>query len=319
MILALKNYSHEYSRGIKALDVESFQVFSGERIALVGRNGSGKSTLLHALAGLFDKNPNFRVCNIASERTSLVFQSVCLDKKLSVKENLKLFGKVWGLSKSKIEQNLASICDTLNIADLLPRSVGGLSGGQQRRADLARALMSEPDVVFLDEPTTGLDVIAQREFWHALERAKMHSPSLTLICASHHGKELNQFDRFVFLEKGRIQLDVPRAKLLDDASQEAIEISSSDSSQLQALLRQKLDLNTIPLFNDKLISHTDNAADTLQRLKALSEFDPLVESVTVRRTTLSDIILKKLFDFSSEFNNNRPQAEIELEGNTCQQ
>lgn len=298
MILSLNNYNYEYLAGTKALSVDTFEVSRGEKIALVGRNGSGKSTLLLALAGLLDDSSSSRSCSIAREHTSLVFQSVCLDKKLTVEENLSLFGKVWGLSKGQIEKNLAEVSDTLNMTDLLKRSVGSLSGGQQRRADLARALMSEPEVIFLDEPTSGLDVIAQREFWTALGKAQQKYNNLTVVCASHHGNELSLFERFVFLEKGHIQLDIARAKLIEEARRETIEISTSDGSQLREILKAQLNIDSILTFGDKLMSHSDSAAETVEQLKSLAAFETLVDSVTVRRTSLADVILTKLLDFS---------------------
>ena len=301
MILSLTNYSFEYLTGTLALAVGSIQVGRGEKIALVGRNGSGKSTLLLALAGLLDHTEKNRSCSVSRERTSLVFQSVCLDKKLTVEENLSLFGKVWGLSKEKIKKSLIEVSATLNISDLLNRSVGSLSGGQQRRADLARALMSEPEVIFLDEPTSGLDVISQREFWSVLGKAQQKYPHLTIVCASHHGSELSLFDRFVFLDKGRIQLDVPRAKLIEEARHETIEISTSDSSQLREVLMAQLNIESILIFGDKLMSHSDSAAETIEQMKTLAQFETLVESVTVRRTSLADVILKKLLNLSAPF------------------
>ncbi|MEY2987097.1 MAG: hypothetical protein RJB13_618 [Pseudomonadota bacterium] len=303
MIISLNNYTFEYLAGTKALSVDSFRLHRGEKLALVGRNGSGKSTLLLALAGLLDDRSTSRSCAIAREKQSLVFQSVCLDKKLTVEENLNLFAKVWGLSKVEINRNLVEISETLKMTDLLKRNVGSLSGGQQRRADLARALMIEPEVIFLDEPTGGLDVIAQREFWSALGKAQQKYPDLTIVCASHHGNELNLFERFVFLEKGLIQLDVSRESLVGEAHHETIEISTPNCSQLQEVLKKKLNIDAILLFDDKLMSHSNSAAETIEKMKALTDFETLVESVTVRRTSLADVILKKLLDLSAPFEN----------------
>jgi ABC-type multidrug transport system ATPase subunit len=191
----------------------------------------------------------------------------------------------------------------LNIGELLQRTVGSLSGGQQRRADLARALMIKPEVLFLDEPTSGLDIISQREFWSALDNAQKNSKDLTIVCASHHGNELSLFDRFVFLENGEIQLDVARSTLIEEASHETIEISTSDCFQLRTILKTKLNIDSFPMFNNRLMSHSNSAAETLDQMKALTAFETLVDAVTVRRTSLADVILKKLLDFSASTEN----------------
>lgn len=314
MIISLKNFTHDYVRGRRALDVSGFNVNSGEKVALVGRNGSGKTTLLHALAGLLDTSSGARSCTVPAEQTALVFQSVCLDKKLTVKENLHLFGKVWGLSGKQLDSQLSKTCATLNLTSLLDRAVGSLSGGQQRRADLARALLCDPDVLFLDEPTNGLDVFAQREFWMALENAKEQSQRLTLVCASHHGSELSLFDRIVFLDSGRVRLDVSRAQLFQETSPETIEISTLHAHDLQKALAAELKIDAYALPDQKIMSQTNDATDTLLRMKAIPGFERMADSITVRRTVLADIILKKLSGFSADGGDAERHGGVAAEG-----
>ena len=299
MIISLSQYTYEYKSGVKALDVSSLNIALGETLALVGRNGSGKSTLLHCLAGVFNTRTGTRHCRVAAEKISLVFQTPCLDKKLTVRENLVLFGKVWGLSARTLAKNLEILTSLLDLSELLDCIVGSLSGGQQRRADLARALLSEPQVLFLDEPTSGLDIVAQREFWSVLAKARAAQPNLTLICASHHSTELGLFDRIIFLEQGRIELDLPRFQLLKQLPPETLEIHTTNGSNLSQIIEKKLSLRPTELMHDKLVLHSHDATKSLAELKSDNEIDALIESTTVRKTLLADAVWQKLLELPS--------------------
>lgn len=299
MILSLNTFSFEYSPGKIALKVPHLRIEAGEKVALVGRNGSGKSTLLHCLAGVHTSRDGARTCQASPEKISLVFQTPCLDKKLTIRENLVLFGKVWGLSKKTLQSNLNKLEEVLGLKDLMDCEVSKLSGGQQRRADLARALLPEPALLFLDEPTTGLDVMSRREFWSVLARAKQAKPELTLICASHHSAELELFDRVVFLHNGQITLDAMRSDLVSELPAETLEIKAYDSERLmRALVSKKHSLQLTEVMHNQLLLHTTDAAVALSQLKNDSDLVQLIESTTVRKTSLADVVWQKLTSFS---------------------
>ena len=299
MILSLKSFSFEYSPNKTALVVPDLSISAGEKIVLVGQNGSGKSTLLHSLAGVLAARQGTRVCKAAPEKISLVFQSPCLDKKLTVKDNLKIFGKIWGMSNHVLELNLKKIIDMLMLEDLLERDVGTLSGGQQRRADLARALLPEPEVLFLDEPTSGLDVMSRREFWSILAKAKQATPELTLICASHHSAELELFDRILILHNGQISLDRKRSDLMLELPGETLEINTFDAVMLSRILTEKYSLLVTDVMHTRLLIHTRDATDVLTQLRNDLNLSPLIESTTMRKTSLSDVVWQKLIKLAS--------------------
>jgi multidrug/hemolysin transport system ATP-binding protein len=294
MIVSLSDFSFGYTPGSKALEVPSLRINAGETIALVGRNGSGKSTLLHCLSGVFEASQGMRKSLAEPEKVSLVFQAPCLDKKLTVRENLVIFGKVWGLNSTQIQRGIAQLAQLLELEDLLNKIVGSLSGGQQRRADLARALLSEPQMLFLDEPTTGLDVVAQREFWSLLAKTKSLNPELTLICASHHTAELGLFERFLFLENGRVELDLKREDLLTRLPPETLEITTFQLHKMKEFIHNQLALAVTEAMHNKLLIHVDAAEPIVAQLKLNREVHESIESTTIRKTTLADVVLSQL-------------------------
>ncbi|MEY4064727.1 MAG: Daunorubicin/doxorubicin resistance ATP-binding protein DrrA [Pseudomonadota bacterium] len=300
MTLRLSDFTFAYSTGHTVLSVPEIQIRRGESVALVGRNGSGKSTLLHALAGLFKAQSGKRTCDVAASEISLVFQAPCLDKKLTVRQNLTLFGRIWGLSAGRIAENLDRLTQLLELEGLLDRDVQTLSGGQQRRADLARAFLCEPKLLLLDEPTSGLDLISQREFWSALQKAKNHLPELTLVCASHHASEMGLFERIVFLEQGRIALDLPCADLVRHLPAETLELSTPDAEGLAKSMREKFHLESTAPSHNKVFIHTESAAQTLAQLRSVPDFDALVDATTIRKTQLSDAVWQRLVGWSKE-------------------
>lgn len=299
-LLSLKDasFSYEASRA-PALYVDSLDIREGDSLALVGRNGSGKSTLLLLLAGLLKPQKGERLSQVSLSKIALAFQTPCLDKKLTVAENLRLFGKIWGMKRSQIDSVLASLAPALGLNELLERRVQALSGGQQRRADLARALLVEPSILFLDEPTVGLDVIAQREFWGVLAEAKKIQPGLTLICASHHAAELRLFARIVFLHAGKIAFDVAQSALLNDLPDETIELNTQNSAQFfQESLVSELQLKASIVAHDKLLIHTQDASETLEKLKVRQSLQSKIDSVLIRKTQMSDAVWHRLLQIS---------------------
>jgi multidrug/hemolysin transport system ATP-binding protein len=189
---------------------------------------------------------------------------------------------------------MSQLSQLLELENLLNQTVGALSGGQQRRADLARALLSEPEMLFLDEPTTGLDVVAQREFWTLLSKTKNLNPALTLICASHHTAELGLFERFLFLDQGRVELDVKREELLSQLPAETLEITTFQSLLLKKFLIQELSLSATEPMHNKILVHVDAAEHVVSQLKLHQGVYSTIESTTIRKTTLADVVLRQL-------------------------
>ncbi len=210
-IIEIKNLK-KYFGDVRAVDDISFNVRRGELFAFLGVNGAGKSTTISIICDMLKKDSGSVFINgmdIGEERERIkneigvVFQSSVLDRALSVKDNLQSRAALYGISGKAFEKRLSALAELLDFSDLLGRSVGKLSGGQRRRIDIARALLHNPKLLILDEPTTGLDPQTRKRLWSVLEELR-HSQSMTVFLTTHYMEEAADADYVVILDAGKI-------------------------------------------------------------------------------------------------------------------
>ncbi|MCX4363022.1 MAG: ABC transporter ATP-binding protein [Clostridia bacterium] len=202
----------KYFKDVKAVDGISFCVREGELFAFLGLNGAGKSTTINIICGILEKD-NGEVyidgysldkdINKIKPKLGVVFQENVLDVKLTVYENLKLRAGLYGLKGKAFEQRLQYLADRLQFSDLLRRPFGKLSGGQQRRIDIARALIHSPKILILDEPTTGLDPNTRITVWEFLNELRRED-LLTVLLTTHYMEEAGDADFVVIIDGGKI-------------------------------------------------------------------------------------------------------------------
>ena len=202
-----KNYKeHEAVKGI------SFDVKEGEFFAFLGENGAGKSTTINMLCTILSKTSgDVRIFghDLGKEDDSIrnligiVFQNSVLDNKLTVKENLLTRGAYYGLNKKQVLERIKPFMESFELAEIWNRRYERLSGGQRRRVDIMRALIHDPKILFLDEPTTGLDPKSRRLVWEHIRRLK-EEKNLTIFLTTHYMEETSDADNVVILDKGRI-------------------------------------------------------------------------------------------------------------------
>ncbi len=201
---------------ITALDRFSITIHAGEHVALLGPNGAGKSTFLRLVCAL-DRADRGEILLFgapparARRRLGVIFQRPALDPVLTIRENLALAASLYGLSDARDRVDAAAA--SVDIADRLDSRVGSLSGGLARRADLARALLAEPDLLLLDEPTTGLDHAARARFLDAIEERRRERPDLTILMSTHLMDEAERATRVALLDRGRLVADAPPQEL----------------------------------------------------------------------------------------------------------
>lgn len=195
-----------------AVDDISFSVEEGELFAFLGENGAGKSTTINILCTILNKTEgSVHICghelgkedDAIREKIGIVFQGSVLDTKLTVKENLYLRGFYYGLSKAEIEKRLAPFEQSFEMEDIWKRKYENLSGGQRRRVDIMRALINKPSILFLDEPTTGLDPKSRKLVWDYINFLRKEK-GMTIFLTTHYMEETRDADHVVILDKGHI-------------------------------------------------------------------------------------------------------------------
>lgn len=205
-MLEVRNLTKQFNNKI-AVDNIDLQINDGQLVAFLGHNGAGKSTTINMLIGLLKPDsgviklngltPNDKNYN---DSLGVVFQNSVLDKALSVEDNLKIAGSLYKNFDVDFQNNLL---DKLEIKSIQKQKYGSLSGGQRRRVDIARALLSKPKILFLDEPSTGLDIQTRNKIWEVLNQLR-HKMGLTIILTTHYLEEANQSDWVYVLDNGKI-------------------------------------------------------------------------------------------------------------------
>lgn len=208
-ILQISGLNKSYG-DIKAVQDISFCVKEGELFAFLGVNGAGKSTTISIICGTLAKDSGEVIIDGESvgsvnvkRKIGVVFQNSVLDRFLSVADNLKSRAACYGICGKEFQNRLEELCDMFELRDILKRPVGKLSGGQRRRVDIARALISKPKILILDEPTTGLDPQTRKNIWEVLDRLRK-TEGMTVFLTTHYMEEATDADYIVILDGGKI-------------------------------------------------------------------------------------------------------------------
>lgn len=197
---------------VKAVQDLNFCVKKGELFAFLGVNGAGKSTTINIMCGELRKDSGSVLIGGADldkepdsirRKLGVVFQSSVLDKDLSVRDNLRSRAALYGIHGKAFEKRLEELTELLGFSDLLKRPLGKLSGGQRRRIDIARALLHEPEILILDEPTTGLDPQTRTNLWQVIGRLRREQ-GMTVFLTTHYMEEAADADYVVIIDHGRI-------------------------------------------------------------------------------------------------------------------
>ena len=206
---------------ITAVDDISFSVAAGETLGLLGPNGAGKSTLIRMMTTLVPITSG-RVLvgghDVAREpdearlKIGVIPQAMTTDTDLSIEENLDIYAKLYGVQKEERKRAIDELLELVHLADRRKSLVGTLSGGMRRRAELARGLVHRPDILFLDEPTTGLDPVSRADVWEMLTKLRQVR-GLTVLITTHYMDEADRLcDRIAIVDQGKlVALDTPRA------------------------------------------------------------------------------------------------------------
>lgn len=243
-IIEIEHLSKSFG-DVKAVQDISFQVKEGELFAFLGINGAGKSTTIGIICGQLKKDDGTVTINGQSldgnidkikNEIGVVFQDSVLDKALSVRDNLQSRAALYGIKGDAFKKRLAELAKLLEFEDLLKRPVGKLSGGQRRRIDIARALLNEPKILILDEPTTGLDPQTRKTLWDVISTLRKEK-NMTVFLTTHYMEEAADADYVVILDSGKISAQGTPLELKNTYTGDFITIYGVSEEQVQALGR----------------------------------------------------------------------------------
>ena len=237
-IIEINNLSKNFG-DLKAVNDISFSVEKGSLFAFLGVNGAGKSTTISMLCGLLTPDAGtINVCGCSSEKVKdkigVVFQSSVLDAQLSVYDNLKYRASFYGITGEKFKQRLSELSTLLELDKILDRPVGKLSGGQRRKADIARALFHSPSLLVLDEPTTGLDPQTRKMLWHVIEDLRKKE-GLTVLLTTHYMEEAADSDHIVIIDGGKIIAEGTPLELKNKYTKDTVTLYGVSENEVKRL------------------------------------------------------------------------------------
>ena len=283
---------------VRAVDSVDFEVRKGEAFGLLGPNGAGKSTTMRMIASVSRRtgedlsilgvDPNEYGPDIRGH-LGVVPQQDNLDVEIRVRDNLLVYGRYFGLPMKFLGPKADELIEFVQLSDKAKAKVDTLSGGMKRRLTLARALITEPDILLLDEPTAGLDPQARHILWDRLFRLK--EAGVTLVITTHYMDEAEQLcDRLIVMDKGKIMAEGTPARLIREySSREVVELRfGSDRNALLAGQLQGFG-DRIEVLPDRILIYTDTGEEDLARIveRGLRPVTSLV-----RRSSLEDVFLR---------------------------
>lgn len=281
-----------------AVDGIDFDVAKGESFGFLGPNGAGKSTTMRIIGAtsvrtsgtltILGKDPEVNGPQIRAH-LGVVPQQDNLDVELTVSENIFIYGRYFGLSSSFINKKIPDLLEFAQLEEKKDTKVQALSGGMKRRLTIARSLVSEPDILMLDEPTTGLDPQARHILWDRLFRLK--EQGVTLLITTHYMDEAEQLcDRLIVMDKGKIMAENSPAQLIKDYStKEVLEVRfGSDRNREMVEVLQPL-AERIEVLPDRILLYAEDGEKLLEQISAKGVHP---NTSLVRRSSLEDVFLR---------------------------
>ncbi len=241
-MIVIKNLVKNFG-DFTAVDDISFKVNKGELFAFLGLNGAGKSTTINMICGNLQKNSGEIFIDGVSidddltgciTKLGVVYQTSVLDKSLSVKDNLKSRASLYNIHGKDFDARLAELSKLLDLGEILNKTFSKLSGGQKRRVDIARALLHNPQILILDEPTTGLDPQTRKTVWNVINTLRKND-GVTVFLTTHYMEEATDADYVVILDSGKISAQGTPLELKNKYTGDFIYLHNTEERQVKKL------------------------------------------------------------------------------------
>jgi ABC-2 type transport system ATP-binding protein len=296
-VIQVENLTHRYGDRV-ALDGVSFSVGKGEIFGLLGPNGGGKSTLFRILSTMMVPNDGrAAIAGHDVERepaavrraVGVVFQTQSLDKALTVEENLRAQGHLHGLSGTLLAERMAAAMERLGLKDRRRDLVDTLSGGLRRRVEIAKALLHRPQVLLMDEASTGLDPAARRDVSRHVEMLRQHD-GVTILLTTHILEEAGRCDRLVLLHHGRIVAAGSPAELRSRIGGDVVVLDTPESAALAAGIRQRFGVEAAAKDGQVRVEIENGHRFIAEAVEA---FPGSIDSVGLHKPTLEDVFVRE--------------------------
>lgn len=292
-IIKVENFSKKYG-DFKAVDNISFTVEEGSIFAFLGPNGAGKSTTINTLCTILDKtegNIEINGHDVSKEKglvrkdIGIVFQDSTLDEKLTVEENLKYHCSFYKIPKNEVQERIDFALNLVDLMEWKKAIVGGLFGGMKRRVEIARGLVHYPKVLFLDEPTTGLDPQTRANVWEYIQKLQKQK-NITIFLTTHYMDEAEVCSKVVIMDHGKIIAHDTPENLKRKYTSTEIEVNYIKSDKLEKVLKEQ----DIPyrMKENKIMFQTKDSSIALD---ILSECKETITDFEVKKGTLNEVFL----------------------------
>lgn len=288
-IIKISNLNKSFGE-VRAVQDLSLKVKEGELFAFLGVNGAGKSTAIFIMCGQLAKDSgkviiddldlDFDMSKIKN-KLGVVFQNSVLDKALTVKDNLESRAALYGINGKAFKNRLSDLSQLLEFDDLLGRVVGKLSGGQRRRIDVARALLHEPKILILDEPTTGLDPQTRKLLWNVISGLKDKN-KMTVFLTTHYMEEASDADYVVILDGGRISAEGTPRELKNEYTGDFITLYGVDEKQVKKIFSDYEYLRG---------SYRIAVPNTLEATKLIIKYPEIFKDYEIVKGKMDDVFL----------------------------
>lgn len=284
----------KYFKEVKAVDDINFQVEKGELFGFLGVNGAGKSTTINMLCTLFRPTAGkMEICGMDVGREDekirsligVVWQNNCLDERLSVEENLYVRGAMYGKEKKQLKADIDKACEKLQLKDVYKRRYGKLSGGQKRRCEIAAALVNTPEILFLDEPTTGLDPATRKLVWESIDRLRKED-GMTVFLTTHYMEEAAKANHIAVMDAGKIKEFGDPFGLKEQYSKDKLRLipKAEQRAELFQLLKEQS-------YKEKEGHVIVTLENTMAALPVLQKAEPYIEGFEVIQGTMDEVFL----------------------------
>ncbi|MEI3607055.1 ATP-binding cassette domain-containing protein [Pseudogracilibacillus sp. SE30717A] len=293
-MIVVKDFMKKYGN-YTAVDGISFDVEQGSIFAFLGPNGAGKSTTINTLCTILEKTSGTLLIDgkdVTSSRDEVrnvigvVFQESTLDNKMTVEENLKMHGHFYGIPRSKIEERIDFVLKIVDLLEWKKSMVSSLSGGMKRRVEIARSLLHFPKVLFLDEPTTGLDPNTRANIWDYIVKLQKEK-NITIFLTTHYMEEAEISHKVAIMDNGKIiAFDSPNV-LKSQYTKDKAYMTSQDAAILEKLL-QKYNMS----FSKESNNYTIEINQLADFMEIINEHRPLIKTLEIKKGTLNDVFLQ---------------------------